>query len=681
MVALNNPGAPQIQVHLNIEIRDGVLDVSLEAAQGAIEALAVDILANPDEHYLGFGEHFNRIDQRGQEIDLWTINGASGNLAYKPVPFFMSSAGYAMRILNSERTLVRLARQDDPGVVSLRCESSVLRLQVWTGEPFEDLLKRYTELLGGALYEAPAWAFGPWKSRDWMVENQSTVEEDLHTPRQQRLAGSVKLIDAAWQSELNDFQFNDKFPDPSGMIAEAHRLGYKLILWVSPWMHLTDPPSQVYQYCAERGFLIRNTRGEPYVHRLGNSPDFMGTCLDFTNPGAVAWWQEQISRLVAMGVDGFKTDFGEQVPEDALFFNGKTGRQMHNLFPYLYNQATYAAMSRKTHGILLARSAWEGSQRMCAVWAGDQSADFGPATGFPSVIIAGQNAGLSGFAIWASDIGGYFCQPPEDVFARWIEFGAFSPIMQVHGMGCHEPWHYSERILDIYRRYAQVHTDLFPYIYTHARRAAATGVPIMRAMVLAFPKDKGIWDEMVDHQYCFGSELLVAPVYSGSNEQRHLYLPAGKWLDFWTGVAYDGGMDIRVHAELDHIPVFARAGAIIPLLDPSPDTLVDCEIPGVRVAGQDLRLQIYPGDNGAFELYDGTVFEWRQDAHELIINQFATPRWISVRCMARAKHPTRVIWQEGHPIELLPASLSGDSGYWRFYATEPGVYRVTFTQE
>jgi alpha-D-xyloside xylohydrolase len=181
------------------------------------------------------------------------------------------------------------------------------------------------------------------------------------------------------------------------------------------------------------------------------------------------------------------------VPEDAVFYDGRTGLEMHTLYPQIYNQVTYEAMQRHTHGILLARSAWDGSQPYCALFGGDQSSDFGPATGIPSVIKAAQNAGLSGFPFYTSDIGGYFGTPTEKVFARWIAFGAFLPIMQLHGLGCREPWKYSSQILDLYRNFARIHTDLFPYIYTHALVASNTGVPLVRAMAFAFPHEPDIW--------------------------------------------------------------------------------------------------------------------------------------------------------------------------------------------
>ncbi len=405
--------------------------------------VAADVAAAADEHFLGFGERFDQLERRGTQVDLQVVNGASGGLAYKPVPFYMSTAGYGLHIATDFRTVVRVATPDDPQVVSIRCSAPKLTLRVIPGRSFREILTAYTAGAGRSALP-PQWVFGPWKSRDWMQENQATALEDVREGRRLSLPGTVKLVDAAWESYYNSFTFDPgRFPDPEGFIREARGLGYRLVLWISPWLVWDAEPTPAYRYCAEHGLLIRCPDGSPYVHRLGNSPTFVGSCLDFTNPATVAWWQGHLRRLIRMGADGFKTDFGEQVPLDAIFHDGRTGAAWHNAYPRLYNQVTAEVLAEETHGVLLARSAWHGSQAHSAIWAGDQSSDFGPATGLRSVIVAGQNAGLSGFPFWASDIGGYFGTPTDEVFVRWAQFGAFSPIMQIHGTGCREPWRFS----------------------------------------------------------------------------------------------------------------------------------------------------------------------------------------------------------------------------------------------
>jgi alpha-D-xyloside xylohydrolase len=197
-------------------------------------------------------------------------------------------------------------------------------------------------------------------------------------------------------------------------------------------------------------------------------------------------------------------------------------------------------------------------------------------------------------------------------------------------------------------------------------------------MALAYPHDPHIWDELVEHQYCFGAELLVAPVYSAPSQQRYLYLPPGGWLDFWTGQAYAGGQTVRVPADLDQIPVFARAGAVIPLLDPSPETLLPADDPAVRQAGPDLRLQIYPGADGVFEMYDGSRFEWQAAQNRLRVSGMPAERWLAVRCLASDRPPARVETAGGRPVTVVPGSLGGDARFVRFQASPAEVYFVQY---
>lgn len=640
-LAMSATALPGLAIPLELSCPQGQLHLDLQAPANQVEWVACDLRAAPNEHFVGFGENFGSLDQRGNQVDLYVENGAIANSCYKPVPFYVSSAGYGLRLATDLRAQVRAATPDDPQVVSVRAEGNQLRLEVYLGQPLE-VIEQYTGRIGRPALP-PGWVFGPWKSRDWTVENQETVLEDIRLGRQLQLAGSVKLIDALWEPDEHTFTFSPKrYPDPQAMIGELRREGYRLVLWISPWVVYNDPPSEIYQYCDQQGFLIRNPQGQTYIHRLGNSPTFMGSCLDFTNPAAVAWWQEKIRQTVRLGVDGFKTDFGEQVPPDAVFWDGRTGREMHNIFPRIYNQLTYQAMQQETDGVLLARSAWEGSQGISAIWAGDQTSDMTPWSGLPSVIRAVQSAGVSGFPYWASDIGGYFGVPTDEVFIRWSQFAAFCPIMQIHGMGNREPWNFSPQTLNIYREYARLHTDLFPYLYTYAQQAAQRGLPMVRAMALEFGHDPQIWNDLVDHQYFLGHELLVAPAYSGTRDGRHLYLPEGNWRSFWDGTAYTGGRWLAMDAPLETIPVMVRAGSLIPMLGHPASTLAPApEAVGYQdMPGADLLLRIYPGAPGRFELHDGSRFEWNQETQTLQVWS-AVERRLEVRRMDQPQQDTR----------------------------------------
>jgi alpha-D-xyloside xylohydrolase len=650
---------------LELAVDADLLRASLAAEGPNASWVSVDLRAGPNEHYLGLGERFDKLDQRGNQVDLWVVNGAQGRLTYKPIPFYQSSAGYGLFLDTDVRCIVRIATPDDPDVVSIRNAAPALEMTVIPGRSPKEILSRYAAIAGRP-ETPPKWVFGPWKSRNWKTENQTTVYEDVERQRELSLPATVKLIDARWESAYHTFTFDrERYPRPKRMIEDIHALGYRLVLWVSPWIVYDEEPGSPFEFCADQDYLIRHPDGGVYVHRLGNSPTLIGSCIDFTNPAAVSWWQENVRRLVNMGVDGFKTDFGEQVPEDAVFYDGRTGREMHNVFPRLYNQITYEAMDGVRPGVLLARSAWHGSQGLSAVWAGDQTSDFAPASGLPSVIIAGQSAGLSGFPYWTSDIGGYFGVPTDETFARWSQFGAFSPIMQIHGADVREPWSFSAETLGIYRQFASEHIDLFPYIYTYARHAAQTGVPLMRALALEFPDDPGVWGDLSEHQYCFGAELLVAPVYSGFTQYRTVYLPRGAWRDFWTGERLEGGTTVNRPVSLDHIPVFARLGALVPRLDPTPDTLLPAAEEAVREAGPDLRLDVYPGADGGFTLYDGTTFRWRESDHVLAIEGAPLQRQISVRLVGEPLRFAGVVRAGGAPVPSQQGSLGGESDYVR----------------
>ncbi len=682
-LVLSAPQDQPVEVSLEYKLSGGVLQLSMQAtARSRPSWMALTLSARDDEHFYGLGERFDSLDQQGKTVDLQVVNGAQCGRTYKPVPFFISSAGYGLSLTTSARAVIRFAAPDEPSKVVIRVANSSLTANLYLDGAPRAILARYTKSFGSPALP-PDWVFGPWKSRDWRTETQQTALEDVDAGRSHRLPGTVKLIDAAWETDSNSFVFDtEKFPRVREMIDHIHEQGYKLILWISPWMAKGAVPSEVYRYCAERGYLIRNAHGEPYVHRLSNSPNYVGSCVDFTHPEAVGWWKAQIRRLVELGVSGFKTDFGEQIPEDAVFSDGRSGRELHNLYPYLYNRATLDAVREKCDGIILGRSAWAGSQSLSLIWAGDQTSDFAPASGLPSVIIAGQSAGLSGFPFWTCDIGGYFGQPTEEAFIRWTEFAAFTPIMQIHGLGKREPWCFSDRTLATYRRYAQEHMDLFPFFYSLAREAHETGLPVMRALFLEFPDDPGVYGDTAEHEYLLGDRLLVSPVYAENDRRRVVYLPSGSWRDFWTGELRPGGMTHEIAVGLDDIPVFARAGALIPRLAGSPETLLPVADGSIRVAGPDLRLDVFPGDDGEIALADGTQFSWRDADRVLTVSNSATARSVFLRLVGLNARVLGALFVDGRTLQAESAREGGEEGGYDRIRIPGGVTcRVSFLGE
>jgi alpha-D-xyloside xylohydrolase len=277
---------------------------------------------------------------------------------------------------------------------------------------------------------------------------------------------------------------------------------------------------------------------------------------------AATWWQKKHRPLLEMGVDTFKTDYGEYIPEDAVFANGRSGAAEHNLYPYRYNEAVYRAVEEYRGAedtLLWSRAAWTGSQRYPVHWGGDPQTSF---VGMAAALKGGLSASLSGFGYWSHDIGGFRGEPDPEVYIRWAQFGLLSSHSRCHGTTPREPWAFGEEALDIFRQYARLRYRLLPYIYSVAADTARTGLPSVRPLVLEYQDDPLVAD--LDDQFLLGSDLLVAPVFDGATT-RTVYLPEGEWVDWWSQERHAGGQTVDVDAPLDTLPLFVRAGAVLPL--------------------------------------------------------------------------------------------------------------------
>lgn len=640
--------------------RGGGVSVTLEPYSESVFYLTVtpqtasdvsmSLPADPAEHVYGFGERFNALDHRGEKIETWVRDVTNHprplrpRISYRPVPFFVSSRGYGVLLDSTTRSTFDMgASAPDRYVVA--DQSAALRCYLIYGPSLTDVLTRHTAIVGRPPLP-PAWVFAPWKVRDEYL-NDEQVREDVDKMRALDLPLSAVIIDSPWESAYNDFRFNPwQFPDPKGLIDYLHGRGTKLALWIAPFTNTVSktgeyggklqgqlPRAANFDELVSKGFFIKTPKGDPYLIKWWKG---VGGLIDFTNPDATAWWQGQIRELVRLGVDALKADDGEHVPEDAVFHNGKTGREMHNLYPYLYLKATYEALNEAVPGgsVLWSRSGFTGTQRFPYHIPGDQDASFQLGTGLPSVILASQGAAISGFAITGSDIAGYNAEAPKDVFIRWSQLGAMQPIMQVMVKGTISgPWSYDEETLQIYRRYAKLHTSLFPYIYSYARQASETGLPIIRSLFLLEQHDPEAYRH--PFQYFFGNELLVAPMYEDATA-RQVYLPKGEWLDYWNGTAYQGPKTITYQAPIGVLPLFVRSGAIIPRISESVSTLIEGRTygdPAVRLRDDTLILDIYPGRKAEFRLYDGSRFACRplRDGTEITVTSSARPYLLRVK--------------------------------------------------
>ena len=577
------------KVHLR-QVAPGVVEITSVAWEVGYWRFSVRDAAS----YFGLGERFDTLDHAHTVVkNLSTDNeGVKGSSSYQPIPFFMSSSGYGLWVDTTGEATFDLNAGDKNEII-VDVTAAKLRIVLFPGPEFPGILERFTAQAGRAVLP-PYWAFAPWKARDYH-QNQAQVKEDVDRNRELGLPVSVVLIDSPWEATYNDYKFNPKqFDDAAGMVKYIHAQGYKLVLWHTPWINVkSDPPTEAgfagkiaplaenYQFAADQNLFVKNPNGSPYVGRWWKG---MGSLIDFTYPKAKQWWQDQLRQAIAAGADGFKDDDGEgNFFGDVKFSDGSDARAMRQKYAVLYNNAVEELIQKdlKGNGVLLARSVTVGANGIGFLWGGDNEASFSPLNGLPTVVTAGLGAGLSGMPLWTADLGGYLATPDTPnarLLERWTEYAAFSPLMEVMSSKNIGPWDFdangppgSHQALDIYRKYAVLHMSLFPYRYAAAQEAAQTGMPLMRALVLNYQSDPQA--RAVRDEYLFGGDFLVAPVIDAGTE-RAAYLPAGDWVNYWTGSPVAGGQVVVADAPEDVIPVWVRAGAVIPKIPEDVMTLV-----------------------------------------------------------------------------------------------------------
>jgi len=527
-----------------------------------------NMLLFPDEHLYGFGEKFTPFDKRGQKIISWTVEPLSTNTekSYKNVPFFLSTQGYGIFINTTCRIEYDLGVSSSISY-SFTVEDSVLDFYFIYGPKFKDILNLYTDLTGKPPIP-PKWSFGLWMSKYGFKGRKGVVEKLCERLRKEDIPCDVIHLDPLWMEKGKrcNLEWNEKsFPNPKEMIEKLKEKGFKLCLWEHPHVPVG---TEMFKEGEKKGYFL--TRGDGSTYVVDNlclngepeeGPPFIpGALVDFTNPEAVEWYKEKHRKLLKMGVTVFKTDFGEYVPEDANFHNGLTGKEMKNIYPLLYNRTIFEVTEEiKGKGIVWGRSAYAGSQRYPVNWSGDSRCSY---YSMACNLKAGLGYSLSGFAFWSNDIGGFKGIPTPDLYIRWAQFGLFCSHSRCHGTTPREPWVFGKETLEIFRFYAKLRYRLIPYLYSYAYEASKTGLPLLRPLVLEYQEDPNTYTKEL--QYLLGKEFLVAPVFNPWGE-ADIYLPQGRWIDYWTGKEYQGPNNVKYRADLKTLPLFVKGDSIIPM--------------------------------------------------------------------------------------------------------------------
>ncbi len=505
-------------------------------------------LLSPGERIYGCGESFTSLNKVGQKVHLSVTDpqGPETDGMYKPVPFYFSNRGYGIFMHTSAPVTCDFGASYI-GAQRLFMADETIDLFVFFGEP-KDILNEYTDITGKSPM-LPLWSFGTWMSRITYFSQEEGLDIAKKL-RQHKIPSDVIHFDTGWFGTdwQCDYEFaKDRFPDPVGMLKQLANDGFHTCLWQLPYF---TPKNRFFTEIIRDNLNVRNAAGGMPVE---------DAILDFSNPKTVEWYQSKIEGLMKQGVSTIKCDFGEAAPYNGFYHSGKGGLYEHNLYPLRYNKALWEVVERSHpgEGIIWARSAWAGSQRYALHWGGDAATNN---IGLLGDLRGGLSFGLSGFSFWSHDMGGFVTASPEDIYRRWLPFGFLSSHTRAHGAPPTEPWLISKSFTDAFRACAEMKYKLMPYVYAQAKDCSERGLPMVRALLVEFPQDPGAW--LVEDEYMFGSQMLVAPLLESGNS-RTVYLPKGQWIDYQTGKVYAGGYQT---IEAGRIPaiILVRDGSIIP---------------------------------------------------------------------------------------------------------------------
>lgn len=598
------------------------IHATVEGSTLPVDATGIGFAAPASEHFYGLGERSISLDQRGQDVENYVSDGpfspdtrnfagatippqgyrARDDATYYPVPWVLSSRGYGVLLDRDETSMFHLA-SNPSDAWSIEAQSPALDLRVFAGPEPADALSRFTKATGRQPAPAAPWQFGPW----FQTGQPNTVP----LADEASWLGLLQKADAPVSVAETQLRYlpcgldrgNEDYE--SQRVAFFHQHGLAILTYVNPMVCASYQP--LFSDAASAGALQVNAAGAPdtfnsFVGGTGPAGFTVQPVaqFDFTSPAGAQVYATVLQRMIAAGHDGWMEDFGEYTPADTQPRDGTTPAQMHNRFPTTYHCAVEHLLDESGFSprpiVRFQRSGWTGAAACASdVWGGDPTTSFGY-DGLSSAVKQALGIGMSGVSRWGSDIGGYDTlgddpQLTPELLKRWIEFGSVSGVMRTKSSGIaipsyHRPQIWEPEIIQVWRRYAKLHTQLYPYILAADAEYRRTGMPLMRALALIDPGDKRA--ATIDDEFAFGDDLLAAPIVTEGAVKRSVYLPPGRWVAWTNGLRYRsrdgsfhvgrakvlrGGRSVKAKAPVDELPLYVRSGAILPLLSPDVDTL------------------------------------------------------------------------------------------------------------
>lgn len=522
--------------------------------------MVTELSLKAGERVYGLGEQFTSFVKNGQVVEMWNEDGGtSSQVAYKSVPFYMTNEGYGIFVDHTTPVSFEVA-SEKVAYVGFSVPGEELRYHFIYGPTPKEVLVRYTDMTGKPALP-PAWSFGLWLTTSFSTAyDEETTSSFIDGMAERDIPLRVFHFDCYWMKALHwcDFEWDDEtFSDVENMLARyKEEKGMKICVWINPYIAQGTP---FFREGMENGYFLMRADG-----RGAKQIDFWNpgmAVVDFTNPDAKEWYLARLKTLLDMGVDCFKTDFGERIPIDVTYADGSDPVSMHNYYSCLYNKAVFGLL-REVKGegeaVLFARSATAGCQQFPVHWGGDCSASY---PSMAETLRGGLSFAMSGFSFWSHDISGFEKTASPDIYKRWVQFGMLSSHSRLHGSQSYRvPWLFDEEACDVLRYFTRLKCRLMPYFYRQAALSHETGVPMMRPMVLEFSKEPGVKD--LDMQYMLGSSLLVAPVFREDGVGEY-YLPEGKWTHLLSGEEREGGRWYRETYDYFSLPLFVRENTLL----------------------------------------------------------------------------------------------------------------------
>ena len=585
-----------------------------------------------DEHFYGFGERTGLLDKLSEVQTNWTTDaldyGSLTDQMYQAIPFFIAlrpQLAYGIFFNTTFWSRFDIGAEQ-PGVWRMETRENQLDYYIIYGPEPKQILSTYTELTG-RMPLPPKWALGYHQCR-WSYESEEVVRELAQEFRKRRIPCDVIHLDIDYMRGYRVFTWSPKrFSDPAKLIGDLKQDGFKVVTIIDPGVkYEPEADYHVYDQGLKNDYFVRKADGALFHGYVWPDkavfPDFMRTDVR-------SWWGDLHLSLTDIGVAGIWNDMNEPAISDRPFGDpgGKiwfpldapqgditTHAETHNLYGLMMAKACYEGLEKhrpNERSFVLTRSGFAGVQRYSSVWMGDnQSLWDHLEMSLPMLC----NMGLSGVAFVGCDVGGFAGNATAELFARWMQQAILYPLMRGHSAmstARHEPWVFGEKVENICREYINLRYQLLPYIYTLFWQAATTGAPILRPLVYDYPNDSKTYT--LSDQVLLGESLMAAPIHRPGVEYRAVYLPEGIWYDWWSGERFEGSTHILAHAPIERMPLYVRAGAIIPMApimqyveERSPQP------PEHRGATGDLTLRIWPGV-GEWTLYedDGNSFEYK----------------------------------------------------------------------